>query len=85
MSDDLLNGEIYNSLKEAQVLIEMWRQHYNMVRPHSSLGYLPPMPATILIQSTQLQPIGYRKDWYNLWGQVNLYDPILCHVLLTSK
>jgi transposase InsO family protein len=41
LRDELLAGEIFYSLKEAQVLIEMWRRHYNTVRPHSSLGYRP--------------------------------------------
>jgi len=58
MRDELLNGEIFYSLKEAQVLIEMWRKHYNTVRPHSSLGYHPPVPAAILVQPTQFQPVG---------------------------
>jgi len=58
MRDELLNGEIFYSLKEAQVLIEMWRKHYNTIRPHSSLGYLPPVPATIIVQSSQFQPVG---------------------------
>ena len=44
LRDELLNGEIFYSLKEAKVLIEQWRQHYNTVRPHSSLGYQPPAP-----------------------------------------
>lgn len=48
MRDELLNGEIFYSLKEAQILIEQWRKHYNTVRPHSALGYRPPAPATIL-------------------------------------
>ncbi len=47
LRDELLNGEIFYSLKEAQVLIERWRQHYNTVRPHSALGYRPPAPVTI--------------------------------------
>ena len=38
------DGEIFYTLKEAQVLIESWRRHYNTVRPHSSLGYKPPAP-----------------------------------------
>ena len=42
LRDELLNGEIFYTLKEAQVLIESWRRHYNAVRPHSSLGYRPP-------------------------------------------
>ena len=46
LRDELLNGEIFYSLKEAKVLIERWRNHYNTVRPHSSLGYRPPAPQT---------------------------------------
>jgi len=48
LRDELLNGEIFTTLHEAQVLIERWRQHYNTVRPHSSLGYKPPAPEDIL-------------------------------------
>jgi putative transposase len=32
---------------EAQIVIEQWRKHYNMVRPHLSLGYRPPAPQTL--------------------------------------
>ena len=42
LRDELLDGEIFYSLREAQVIIEGWRQHYNTVRPHASLGYKPP-------------------------------------------
>ena len=52
LRDELLNGEIFYSLKEAQIIIEKWRKHYNTVRPHSALGYRPPAPETII----QLQP-----------------------------
>jgi putative transposase len=48
LRDELLNGEIFTTLYEAQVLIENWRRHYNAVRPHSSLGYRPPAPRAIL-------------------------------------
>ena len=48
LRDELLNMEIFYSLKEAQVLIEQWRRHYNEVRPHSSLGYKPPAPQAIV-------------------------------------
>lgn len=44
LRDELLNGEIFTTLFEAQVLIEDWRQEYNQLRPHSSLGYKPPAP-----------------------------------------
>jgi transposase InsO family protein len=42
--DELLNGEIFYSLREAQIIIEEWRKHYNTKRPHSALGYRPPAP-----------------------------------------
>jgi len=42
--NELLNGEIFYTLKEAQVLIEEWRHEYNTFRPHSSLKYRPPAP-----------------------------------------
>ena len=58
MRDELLNGEIFYSLKEAQILIEMWRKHYNTVRPHSALSYHPPVPAAVLVQPTQIQSVG---------------------------
>ena len=47
LRDELLNGEVFHTLREAQVLIGQWRQHYNRVRPHSSLGYSPPAPETV--------------------------------------
>ena len=46
--DELLNGEIFTTLLEAQVLIENWRNEYNQFRPHSSLNYQPPVPETII-------------------------------------
>lgn len=42
LRDECLNGEIFYSLKEAQILIEQWRVEYNTLKPHSSLGYRPP-------------------------------------------
>ena len=44
MRDELLNGEIFYSLREAQIIIERWRNHCNTKRPHSALGYRPPAP-----------------------------------------
>ena len=54
MRDELLNSEVFNTLKEAQVLIEEWRRHYNRVRPHSSLGYRPPAPETVPMSRSQI-------------------------------
>ena len=45
LRDECLNGEIFYSLKEAQVVIEKWRVLYNTKRPHAALGYRPPAPA----------------------------------------
>ena len=50
LRDELLNGEIFTTLFEAQVLIEDWRQEYNHIRPHSSLGYRPPAPEATIIR-----------------------------------
>jgi transposase InsO family protein len=44
LRDELLNVEIFDTLLEAKVLIERWRQIYNQIRPHSALGYRPPAP-----------------------------------------
>ena len=51
MRDQLLNGELFYTLKEAQSIIERWRIHYNTVRPHSSLGGQPPAPEAIQLAS----------------------------------
>ena len=46
--DELLNGEIFYSLMEAQIIIEQWRKHYNTKRPHSALRYRAPAPEAIV-------------------------------------
>ena len=46
--DELLNGEIFYSLREAQIIIEEWRKPYNTKRLHSALGYRPPAPAAVI-------------------------------------
>ena len=48
LRDELLNGEIFDTILEAKVITENWRNHYNQVRPHSALGYRVPAPETIL-------------------------------------
>ena len=51
LRDELLNLEVFNTLQEAKVLIEQWRQEYNYIRPHSSLGYRPPAPEAIMSEA----------------------------------
>jgi transposase InsO family protein len=49
LRDELLNGEICYSLREAKIVIESWRRHYNAVRPHASLAYRAPPPEVIIL------------------------------------
>lgn len=64
LRDELLEREIFYSLEEAKVLIEMWRKHYNTKRPHSSLGYRPPAPEAIVAgpPSAALREARQRKE-----------------------
>ena len=48
LRDELLNGEIFYSLPEAETVIESWRRHHDTVRPHASLGYRPPAPGVLI-------------------------------------
>jgi transposase InsO family protein len=59
LRDELLNGEIFYTLKEAKVLIERWRQRYNRLRPHSSLGYRPPGPEATWLKPAALRSAGF--------------------------
>ena len=49
LRDELLNGDIFDTLREAKVLVERWRFKYNTFRPHSALGYLPPAPEAVML------------------------------------
>ncbi len=48
LRDELLDGELFYSLREAKLIIENWRKHYNEIRPHSSLNYRPPAPNALV-------------------------------------
>ncbi len=70
--DECLNEHWFGSLAEARQIIENWRQDYNHVRPHSSLGYLTPQEyaETIATKNSQgacpLQSIdGFQLPVYN--------------------
>jgi putative transposase len=56
LGEELLDGEIFYSLAEAQILIEVWLRHYNGVRPHSSLNYQPPAPESFVPRSGSIVP-----------------------------
>jgi len=57
LRDELLNGEIFDTLLEARVLTERWRREYNRYRPHSSLGYRPPAPEAFEAANLTLQVV----------------------------
>jgi putative transposase len=54
LRDECLKLEIFYSLKEAQVVIGAWRDHYNRVQPHSALRNRPPAPVTMEAIAHQL-------------------------------
>jgi putative transposase len=45
LRDELLDGEIFYSLREAQTVIESWRRHYNRIRPHAPEVVVPALAA----------------------------------------
>lgn len=52
LRDECLNGETFHTLREAQVILEQWRHHYNHIRPHTSLGYKPSAPLACMKGAT---------------------------------
>jgi len=64
LRDELLKREMFDTLYEAQVLIERWRIEYNTIRPHSSLGYRPPAPEALQPRWQNLTEFSH-KSWYN--------------------
>lgn len=68
MRDEFLNGEIFYSLREVQIIIEGMRKPYNTKRLHSALGYRPPAPETII--PMEPRPVMHWKS--NRTSQVRL-------------
>jgi putative transposase len=68
LRDELLAVEAFNSLLEAQVLVEDWRIEYNTVRPHSALGYLTP---TDYAKAWTATTPNSHSGWTNNRGPVN--------------
>ncbi|MCG8404531.1 MAG: integrase core domain-containing protein, partial [Phycisphaerales bacterium] len=64
LRDELLNGKIFTSLREVQIIIESWRKHYNTKRSHSALGYRPPAPETI-VPMDQTPSMHKQSEWTN--------------------
>lgn len=47
LRNEVLNAEWFTSIKQAQIVINMWLKEYNHIRPHQSLGMRPPVPETL--------------------------------------
>ena len=90
LRDELLNGEIFYTLKEAQIVIESWRRHYNTVRPHASLGYRPPAPEAFVPAFTAWPaalarpalpaklPVVERPTVHSLYARTTSWGPVKC-------
>lgn len=63
LRDEILDRELFYSVKEAKVIVEDWRLEYNNHRPHSGLGYMTPAAfaaGCIPSASPTAQPQEYR-------------------------
>ncbi len=74
LRDELLDREVFYTLLEVMVLTEQYRQTYNRIRPHSSLGYRPPAPETIEPPDLVPELVGLTYRVVQLQGQVSLGD-----------
>ena len=61
MRNELLNGKIFYTLREAQVKIEPWRQQYNLIRPHGAPACRPSAPKTMAPKLTMESRIGQTR------------------------
>ena len=82
LRDELLNGEISYTLREAQIVVESWRRHYSSIRPHASLGYKPPAPE-VLVTTFAAWPAALRRParrprWRNRAGRPGQRRPAAC-------
>ena len=60
LGDELLDGEIVYTVREAQIVIESWGRHYNTIRPQESLGYKPPAPE-VFVSAFAAWPAALRR------------------------
>jgi len=72
LRDELINGEIFYSLKEAIVVIEQWRKHDNTIRPHSSLHYRPPAPQTSLPEMLHPDRSAAMQQSLSSWSRISV-------------
>jgi len=58
LRDELLDREVFGSLREAEVILAEYRRAYNHDRPHSSLGYVAPAVFASRLLPADLAPLG---------------------------
>jgi len=68
--DECLSMEWFRNRSEAKVVIEEWRQHYNSVRPHSSLGNMKPAAYSRIARPTPTGRPHSRIEWSEETRQV---------------
>lgn len=73
--DECLNQSWYTSLEEARRIIEAWREDYNTVRPHSSLGYLTPQEYAATVATRPASPPIPVVCVAAVWEQTDLQEP----------
>ena len=96
LRDELLNGEIFYTLKAAQIVIESWRRHDDTVRPHASQGYRPPAPEVFRPAFTAWPaalarpappaklPVVERPPAHELYPWTTLWRPIISSLDITD-
>ena len=57
MRDEFLNGELFGNMFEAKVLTNRWKNYYNEIRPHSSLGGKPPAPQSMIYTTDRINVV----------------------------
>ena len=65
LGDEVLKRKIFYTLEEARFIIEQWRREYNQIRPHSSLGYMPPVPRAVapwMVEAGGADPSGLTNE-----------------------
>jgi putative transposase len=85
LRDELFDGEIFYTWREAQIIIESWRRHFSTIRPHASLGYKPPASPQVFVSVTsQFWPLASSVEQGSLAPEF-IFGPFasfhfLCHI-----
>jgi hypothetical protein len=75
MLDELLDREIFYTVREARHLVEMWRKEYNQIRPHNALGYKPPTPSDWIAITEPLEQVSLTLKFDQKVGLVRRTEP----------